>query len=73
MLQHVIVALLVAGSAAYAAWALMPASWRQALGRRLGRPVPPRSACGGCDSCANAPSERPRPIAEQPIHIAPRR
>jgi hypothetical protein len=35
MLQHVIVAIIVAGAASYALWYWMPAGWRRGLAARL--------------------------------------
>ena len=53
MTQALIVALIVAASAGYAAWALMPRAWRQSLARRL-HWADPAPGCGGCDNCGSA-------------------
>ncbi len=50
MVQTLVTAVIVAGSTAYAAWRLMPAAWRSALARRVGRAAP-AAGCGGCDGC----------------------
>jgi hypothetical protein len=67
MMQTLIVAMLVIGSAAYAVWTLMPAAARRSLaGALLKLPLPDRwtatlrrasqaaSGCG-CDGCDHAP------------------
>ena len=59
MVQSLVVGLIVAACAAYAAWALMPASWRRRLARRLGW-RDPAPGCGGCDGCASEPDAKPR-------------
>ncbi len=68
-MQIVIVALLVAGCAAFAAWTLMPAVARRALAiallqlplpafatARLRRAATASSGCG-CDGCDHAPAK----------------
>jgi hypothetical protein len=70
MLQSMIVAVLVTGCAAYAAWALMPAAARRALaGAMLRLPLPvalaarcrqaaataPGCGCSGCDHSSTKP------------------
>lgn len=64
-MQTLITAVIVLASASYAAWALMPAAWRQALARHLGRTPPPATGCGGCGGCGDA---APR-AAVQPITV----
>ena len=67
LLQSLIVALLVLGSALYALWSLLPGGARRALAlqmlrwplpawavRRLQRAAKPASGCGGCDHCGDA-------------------
>ena len=64
--QSFVVALIVMGCSAYAAWSLMPAAARRAIAARvlrlslpklLARPfakaLKPPSACGGCDNCGD--------------------
>lgn len=61
MAQTLFTALIVLGCSGYAAWVLMPASWRRAL-----RPsAAPASGCGGCDGCGSAP----KPKGEQVVRI----
>lgn len=69
MLQQWAVGLIVAGSAGYAAWTLMPAAWRRALSRRLGRTPASTGGCGGCDGCG---SPAPPPGTPQAIRIVRR-
>lgn len=80
-LQTVIVALLVAGSFAYAAWTLLPQAARRALASGLLRlPLPGRwraclqtvarataggCGCSGCDAVP-APVAQPRPVVFHP-------
>ena len=52
-MQELIVAAIVIASAGYAAWSLMPAGWRNALRRRLGKAPAPTSGCGGCGGCGS--------------------
>ncbi len=67
LLQSLIVALLVLGSALYGVWSLLPAGARRVLAlralrwplpawaaRRLQRAAKPASGCGGCDNCGDA-------------------
>lgn len=54
MAQAVVAGIIVAVAAAYAAWVLMPAAWRRAIARRLGRPPP----AGGCEGCCHAAGHR---------------
>jgi len=64
-MQALIVALIVAASTAYAAWALMPRAWRQPLARWLGRGELPAAAggCGGCGGgCGPARSAAPQAV-----------
>lgn len=64
-MQDLLTALIVASSAAYAGWVLMPQAWRRGLlGWLLGRPtVPaPASGCGGCGGCAG-PAVKTSPAA----------
>jgi hypothetical protein len=83
--QSIIVALLVAGCTAYAAWRLMPKAGRRALASALLElPLPaaaasflkkqlvPDNACG-CDGCdaGTAPKSAQLPAA-QPITFHPR-
>jgi len=82
-MQDLIVGLIVAACAVYAAWVLMPASWRRgAAGRFANGPLPSavrarfqrlsKSAPGcGCDGCdAGAPPGVPKKGAgEQPIQF----
>jgi hypothetical protein len=59
-MQELIVAAIVIASTGYAAWSLMPAAWRTALLRRVGRTPAPVSGCGGCGGCG---SDVPRSAA----------
>ena len=82
-MQDLVVGLIVAACAVYAAWVLMPASWRRATAARLaGGPLPSalrarfqrlsKSAPGcGCDGCdAGTPPGVPKKGAgEQPIQF----
>ncbi len=52
-MQDLIVAAIVIASAVYAVWSLMPAAWRDALLRRLGRTAAPAGGCGGCGGCGS--------------------
>ena len=88
MFQSWTVALLVIGSAAYAAWTLMPAAARRALARatlrlplpdalaaRLRRAAQGTSGCGcaGCDHAAVKPGDGDgKVIPAQPITFHPR-
>ncbi len=54
-MQSVLTAIIVGGSAGYASWALMPAAWRAAIHRRLGRAPAPVSGCSGCGGGCAAP------------------
>jgi hypothetical protein len=79
-MQDLVVGLIVAGCAVYAAWVLMPASWRRAAaGRTLGLPLPAplrtrferlaRSAPGcGCDGC-DSPAVAGKPGEAQPVRF----
>jgi len=89
MLQTAVVALLVAGCAVYAAWALLPATARRGIARALlKRPLPGFAArflrrhaeassgcgCDGCDRNVAAPPPAERPPAEgAPLVFHPRR
>jgi hypothetical protein len=72
LLQSLIVAVLVLGSALYALGSLLPAGVRRALAlralrwplpawaaRRLQRASKPASGCGGCDNCGDAGGAHP--------------
>ena len=74
-LQNAIVVLLVAGSAGYAGWSLMPAGLRRALAQRALRwPLPawaarplqratvPVSGCGSCGGCGGAAVPKKTPV-----------
>jgi cytochrome c553 len=56
-METLIVFLIVAGAIAYAAWRLLPASFKQGLARRLGaseaqaQQLGNSGACGSCSSC----------------------
>jgi hypothetical protein len=78
LLQNLIVVLLVAGCAVYAAWALMPAAARRGIaGSLLKLPLPASfalkmrkaatvsSGCG-CDGCDHAPAKA-TPAAPQVV------
>ena len=55
-LQSTMAALIVAASSGYASWTLMPAPWRAAIQRKLGRTPAPASSCSGCGGgCGSAP------------------
>lgn len=79
MTQQLIAALIVAGCAAYAAWALMPAGLRRTLARRMAHGPWPRVlartveraalAPTGCSSCEGCSTTQARPAAVQPIRI----
>mgnify|MGYP001597844240 CR=1 FL=1 len=71
--QTAIVALLVLGCTAYAAWALMPATARRTIAQVLLKlPLPqhtatalqkhlaPAGGCGGCGGCGSATKTLPR-------------
>ncbi len=61
-MQSVLTAIIVGGSAGYASWALMPAAWRAAIHRKMGRTPAPVSGCGGCGGgCAAPPSAAAAP------------
>jgi hypothetical protein len=74
-LQTFLVALIVIGCSAYAAWTLMPSALRRSLAARLLKlPLPGSIArvfrkaaqqaggCGGCDSCGDS-TGKPAPTA----------
>jgi hypothetical protein len=78
--QALIVAGVVLWCTMYAAWTLLPAAAKRAIATRLlrlgvgwplsgalQRALRPAGACGGCDSCGDAP-QRPAG-AEQPITL----
>jgi hypothetical protein len=80
--QSFIVALIVTGCSAYAAWSLMPAAARRAVAVRVLRlPLPawlakpfakaitPASGCGGCDNCGDSAA---KPAAVQTVKFQPR-
>jgi hypothetical protein len=73
-LQSAIAALIVAGSTGYACWALMPAPWRAAIQRKLGRTPAPASGCSGCGGgCAPAPAAGAAPAtAVITVHRRPK-
>jgi len=87
--QTIVVALLVAGCAVYAAWALMPAAARRGVAvALLKRPLPGLAArflrrhaesasgcgCDGCDRNVAAPPAAARPPAQgAPLVFHPRR
>ena len=89
MLQTAIVALLVAGCAVYAAWALLPAAARRAVAvALLKRPLPAFAArflrrhadaasgcgCDGCDrNVASPPAAGAPPGEGAPLVFHPRR
>jgi hypothetical protein len=80
-MQDFLVGLIVAGCAVYAAWTLMPASWRRtSAGRALGLPLPKalraraerltRSAPGcGCDGCDGPATPKKNPGDAQPVRF----
>ena len=82
-LQIIVVALLVAGCSAYAAWTLMPAASRRWLANRLiALPLPDAVAASmrrqatassgcACDGCDQGAAKK-APAAVQPIHFLPR-
>ena len=82
--QVAIVAIVVTGCTAYAAWTLMPASARRVVAQALLRlPLPQRQAARlrkhlvaasgcGCDGCDHATKKKPAPAAAQPIRFRPR-
>ncbi len=83
-MQTLIVAMLVAGCSAFAAWTLMPAAARRALaGALLTLPLPgfaiapmrraatKTSGCG-CDGCDHAPPKSDAPPAPQVVRFHPR-
>lgn len=75
-MQAILVGLIVALSAAYAAWSLMPAAWRRALARRLARwPLLGRwravqraagGGAGGCGGCGDCSGEAPIQVVRRP-------
>ena len=82
LLQNLIVALLVAGCAVYAAWTLMPAAARRgiatsllklplpaALALKMRKAATVTSGCG-CDGCDHAPA-RNAPKAPQVVRFHP--
>ena len=71
MLQTAISALIVAGCAGYATWALMPKAWRRSLARQvLGREPAPQPGCGGCGGCdSSAPSAADLPPGTSVIRL----
>jgi hypothetical protein len=86
MIQTLITALLVAVAALYAAWSLMPATWRMALARRLLRWAPRNAwlqkaaqspggcASGdGCQGCDDGAGKQPAPGTPKVIQIHRRR
>lgn len=54
MWQEIIVYVIVALAAVYAAWRLMPGAWRQRLGGKAGG----CGDAGSSDACAHCPSKR---------------
>ncbi|HMC17348.1 MAG TPA: DUF6587 family protein [Albitalea sp.] len=81
-LQSFVVALIVMGCSAYAAWSLMPAAARRAiattvlrlslpefLAKPFAKALKPASGCGGCDSCGD---EAAKPAAMQTVKFHPR-
>jgi hypothetical protein len=83
-MQILIVALLVVGSALFAAWTLMPAAARRALAiallklplpafatARLRRAATLSSGCG-CDGCDHAPAKAAAHDAPQVVRFHPR-
>ena len=69
--EHLLVALIVASAAVYAAWAVMPQSWRLRLVTRLAA-FPPTAApaarllqrwraAQGCAACSVSHTPEPRP------------
>jgi hypothetical protein len=62
-MQELIVAAIVIASAVYAVWSLMPAAWRKALLRRVGRTPAPAGDSGGCGGCGGCGSDLPRSAA----------
>ncbi len=73
-LQSILAALIVAGSTGYAGWVLMPAAWRAAVNRKLGRTPAPASACSGCGGgCAPPPAAGAAPrTAVITVHRRPK-
>lgn len=82
MLQHLIVALIVAGAGLYAGWTLLPAALRRPLARRLLNLAPnvawlrkatgSAGGCGsgdGCCGCSAGDPAQPKPVT---LHRMPR-
>jgi hypothetical protein len=67
IVQTLIVAVIVALSAAYAIWSLMPGAWRASLRRRLGLQTVEAGGCGACGGGCSSPA--PPPGAAQPIRV----
>ena len=83
-MQTLIVALLVIGCTAYAAWTLMPAAARRTIASlllglqlpevlcmKLRKAAMPGAGCG-CDGCDHAPSKKAAPVAPQVVTFHPR-
>ena len=71
-LQTLIALLIVACCTAYAAWTLMPNTWRVSLQRRLtGRAPAPASGCGACGGCAGKPVGSKAQVGQAQLVIWP--
>ena len=81
ILQDIVVALIVAGCVAYAAWTLMPAflrqraasallawPWPESIAARLRKHTVAASGCA-CDGCDQGSKKAAAPAAVQPIRF----
>ena len=85
LLQSLIVALIVFGCAVYAAWTLMPTTWRRGIAlASLRLPLPATAAAFmrrhsavasgcGCDGCDVGTKAKPAPSGPATITFHPRR
>jgi hypothetical protein len=63
MIENLVVALIVAGSAWYAAGRYLPAKWR-------GQKAKPKAGCGsGCDACKACAAPVPEPTGRRVIML----
>lgn len=77
MLEYIVVGVIVAAAAFYAARRFMPASWRRRMAYRLGgresklaNLLNPDPGCGsGCDSCKACAEPEPEPAQRRIITI----